>query len=268
MDRFDETLRAMAREEDTPVPEGFGARLAGTLAALPPKNRTGGWSLAARYALAACLCVVLMGTALAAVYAAGGFRSIQVNGSRGYTLQGGERRYVPLSSLSQEVLDLSEPVKTVSRAFSSLAEAERFCGVTLPRDPVLDGLEDTACTLEVSAGPNGPNCLYFSHHGVTAAGQSVQARVWLLTENMEDGQDGFTVKKSYAPGVAGSFESYTASNGLTAFVTRVDRTWDKDVKYTADLLVDGVQYTILVWGVTPEEVSGTLRGVLDGFQVE
>ena len=64
MKELDEKLRRMAREEDTPVPDGFDERLAARLAALPGGRRR--LSRGVRAALiAACLCVAVVGTTVA-----------------------------------------------------------------------------------------------------------------------------------------------------------------------------------------------------------
>lgn len=64
MKHLDEKLRRMAREEDTPVPDGFDERLAARLAALPGGRRR--LSRGVRAALiAACLCAAVAGTAVA-----------------------------------------------------------------------------------------------------------------------------------------------------------------------------------------------------------
>ena len=64
MTNFDERLRTMAHREDTPVPVGFDGRLAEKMAALPGERRRlsrGGKIIL----IAACLCIVAVGTAFA-----------------------------------------------------------------------------------------------------------------------------------------------------------------------------------------------------------
>ena len=64
MTDFDEKLRQMATAEDTPVPDGFDARLADTLSGLPGGARRLRRGL--RIALiAACLCAAVVGTTMA-----------------------------------------------------------------------------------------------------------------------------------------------------------------------------------------------------------
>ena len=64
MTNFDKKLRQMATAEDTPVPDGFDARLADTLSALPGGGRRLRRGL--RIALiAACLCATVVGTTMA-----------------------------------------------------------------------------------------------------------------------------------------------------------------------------------------------------------
>lgn len=64
MTDFDEKLRQMATAEDTPVPDGFDARLTDTLAALPGGARRLRRGLKTAL-IAACLCAAVVGTSLA-----------------------------------------------------------------------------------------------------------------------------------------------------------------------------------------------------------
>ena len=63
MKDLDSRLRTLARAEETPLPEGFEARLGETLSALPERRR-GGRPLRTAI-LAACVCLALAGTVLA-----------------------------------------------------------------------------------------------------------------------------------------------------------------------------------------------------------
>ena len=65
MTNLDEKLKQMAREEDTPVPEGFDERLEARLLSLPGGRRRLG-RRAKIAILAACLCVAVVGTAFGA----------------------------------------------------------------------------------------------------------------------------------------------------------------------------------------------------------
>lgn len=67
MDHFDEKMKDRAAKESTPVPEGFEARLAETLAGLPEKKRRK-FGAVRWVVVAACLCLLLAGAGFAAIY--------------------------------------------------------------------------------------------------------------------------------------------------------------------------------------------------------
>ena len=67
MDHFDEKMKDRAAKESTPVPEGFEARLAETLARLSEKKRRK-FGAVRWVVVAACLCLLLAGAGFAAVY--------------------------------------------------------------------------------------------------------------------------------------------------------------------------------------------------------
>ena len=114
------------------------------------KRRRNGWSRGA--VIAACLCLVLAGTAMAAELA--GFHITgffedepRVTGPdgtvelvSGYTASRGIR-YFSVEDFSQEIIELDQGfTEPAARSFSSWEKMEEYVGLTVMDNPVLDGV--------------------------------------------------------------------------------------------------------------------------------
>ena len=155
MKDLDSRLRTLARAEETPLPEGFEARLGETLSALPERRR-GGRPLRTAI-LAACVCLALAGTVLAVesglfarVLRPGDpeFHNIQEDlpYELGYDVAGNWVVTTPAGAIPAE--DFSPAVRDLAAeaveqyAWTSAEDwqaAEDFVGRELPRFPQLAG---------------------------------------------------------------------------------------------------------------------------------
>ena len=155
MKDLDSRLRTLARAEETPLPEGFEARLGETLSALPERRR-GGRPLRTAI-LAACVCLALAGTVLAVesglfarVLRPGDpeFHDIQEDlpYELGYDVAGNWVVTTPAGAIPAE--DFSPAVRDLAAeaveqyAWTSAEDwqaAEGFVGRELPRFPHLAG---------------------------------------------------------------------------------------------------------------------------------
>lgn len=162
MNEFDARLKMMAGAEVCPVPEGFEGRIGKQLEELNEakvrKLRPARWALAA-----ACLCVVLVGTAFA-VEAVTGISILRYFSAEEYdkimqsvdpNYRSGEEQYigivlpseemgVSLDGISKEALTFARKHEAAGDAadkeFSSLEEMEAFLGLDFYDNPVMDDL--------------------------------------------------------------------------------------------------------------------------------
>ena len=152
MKDLDSRLRTLARAEETPLPEGFEARLGETLSALPERRR-GGRPLRTAI-LAACVCLALAATfALALTPLAVGF-TLSSLGAREELLNGvGNLLGMLMTFLGGAWMPLSlmgSAVQTVAH-FVPTYWVNDAIGKALASDLTSTVLGDIACDLGVTA---------------------------------------------------------------------------------------------------------------------
>ena len=244
--------------------------------------------------IAACLCLALAGTAVAAQVF-----SVQVDfqpdrasdpdfsvpGLGMYTVSGGVA-YFPEDIFSQEVRELGRQ-GIPAKSFSTWDELERFVGRNLMDNPVLEGAP-RGISSEFVGMRNATNVLLTAssvENGLFDIGTQdnyklddvlLRRRAVLYTdvaqENFRDtyGEDHEPeIYWYYDAGAQLSEEEYTTPNGLTAAIVRED---GRFTEYTAHFSINGVRCTIMAsyqgkdWQQdNSEHVLAVLKQVLDGF---
>lgn len=221
---------------------------------------------------AACVCMAVGVTAFAAGLLTGGFRSVRLLANdkeqNGYGLYGGEYEFLPETSLSDAVLALAadHTPGDATKYFQdqSWAAAEAFSGVSLPKNPVLDGLDIGECSLTVSSDSEGPTRLQFRQW---ARGMGVRMSVEVYTERMAS--DELWTERYFRPGDTLTQEEYTAQNGLSTVIMHLQPQEDLQTaeRYEADFLLEGFQYHIEVEAQNdPEAALEQLHDILEGFE--
>ncbi len=267
-----------------------------------PAPRRAGWSRPAL--IAACLCLILAGTAAAAAGGAG-MRVIRLFSSEkslvkygyndshsGYEIVGGAA-YIPADSLSDEInqLALEHPCETSYKAFVRLEFAEDYIGRNLldnalfdkaPTGGIYSDAENTergGCLMMVSAnkeGLTGVNVVTRYMFGSLAGGQEqveVELRADLYTDiyaKMGEGQaedKKHTWKKRYFPdGAEIVQEDYTTPDGLETIILQVKA---QPALYAALFSLNGVRFEITASHSTDSAFAlETLKMVLDACTVE
>ncbi len=230
--------------------------------------------------IAACACLLLMGSAFAAVYAMGGFASVELqeteSGKPGYGLTGGDFRFLSAESLTDEVLALAETDPAYATRYfigQDWSAAEAFSGVTLPENPVIDALDIGGCFLSVQSNDAGPTWLHFQQwtRGL-AVSISAEAYTDLMGEALDP--EDFFVGRYFAPGYELSTEEYITRSGLSAVIVHLapgdgmpdPEKYNTCERYEADLMLDGFRYHINIdVDGSSEEALEQLHGILEGF---
>lgn len=254
--------------------------------------------------IAACLCLALVGTAVAAqVFAVR--VDLQTNPDHpgdNYTVTGGIA-FFPADSFPQQVHDLAVLHETTGKNFTSWAELEEFLGRDLPSSTALDSAEPGP-EARVSGSERGTNILLYvdtADQGLVAIGARghylldgiwVQQSANLYTDKMEQnykeyGQEGEEFEGGfimlYENGATMTKETYTTPGGLTATIVEVKSAPDAlrpATEYNAHFSIDGIQYKVSAAfyevGMTAAEAAAkddpahtlsVLKQVLDGFVV-
>lgn len=254
--------------------------------------------------IAACLCLLVSGTAFAAQIAGIPQLILQVF-SRGegshYTVAGGAA-FFPAESLSEEIRALAEeyPEGSVGKAFNTWEEMEGFIGVNLQDNPVLESASAGKGTkINNVMGKYVANILtnaqglesvwffggYYLHgNGDVQDAVSIMVQGALCTEQVENQEYG--EGRFYQEGTRLTQESYTAPSGLKAEIIQVERperggieinetgservvTVEPCTDYIALFSLNGIRYTLRAeYDKNPELALSTLKEVLDGFVVE
>lgn len=257
--------------------------------------------------IAACLCLVLAGTALAAELAGvriawtgpGSEEWLKENGVA-YTVEN-ELAYFPLDSFSEEVAALSSEVQnqTVSWPFASWDELEEYLGRNVLDNLALD---------EAAKGPDAAfqgstekwtNILLMAHFndqglaGITANGNhlidgiQIGVHAQLYTELMRAPVE---ARGGQEPGIVTAnegeefsfMEVYTAANGVEATITQktdASSGTKETYAYYAHFSANGIGFHVTAAcypvGYTPETLPDSpdhtlsvLKEVLDGFAFE
>ena len=255
------------------------------------KHTRRGWSRIA--VIAACLCLLLAGTAVAAELA--GVRIIEFYSGpasdnegydaaekAGYMIEGGVA-YFQLDSFSEEIrsLALEYPHSQVAKSFASWDDAEAFIGMNLQDNPLLDSA-DPGMPMEVSslsmlgartnimlqtACDEALSAVYL-HGNYDLSGVKVGLVAEIFTEQeTQYFAEGYTPQtgRFYPEGTAVSqSETYTAPDGLEARTLLVERSYG-DVEWIALFEINGVRFTLSARCADAALAQETLFEVLDGF---
>lgn len=122
MDRFDEKLKHMAKQEECIVPEGFDGRLQNVLDNLPPRAAKRGLGAAKIMLIAAAACLLLMGTALAASPGLREMLSTALGAFAPYAQEQGGQAYV-MDGIEVRVLSAMADQDTI-RVYAQLKDLE------------------------------------------------------------------------------------------------------------------------------------------------
>ena len=204
--------------------------------------------------IAACLCLVLAGTAAAHTWIAG-FNAadfftdeIYENKSyQGYTLWGG-RKFFPLDELSQRALDTAaeNPCAAIALEVSNLDRLEAFSGLELPESLELDNMVRRSFKAAMSCDQEGPTCITYweSFRGKEDLTLQMEVKVAIYTERMYSPDlelsTGYFIPSEYTV----ETEEYTTANGQTALLTHFYKFMASSSEdgYYADFVSDGLIY--------------------------
>ena len=276
-------------------------------ASVPVRRREKRGRLRPVWIAAACLCLVLSGTALAAQLPAISQMILRVlpgGEESGYTVAGGTA-YFPMDSLSEELCALAEghPGEVVGRSFATWEELEAFIGRNLQDNPVLEAAQVGKQTrIEGAMGPyvarisgdaGGLRTVWLSGgyylHGEPDSDGGLGGTVSILvqgalyTERMEGADDWeYQEGRFYVEGTELEREGYVTPGGLEAELLQIQRPEGKEIEidgemvavksgtdYVALFSLNGVRYTVQAeCDDDPALAFSTLKEVLDGFVVE
>lgn len=255
------------------------------------KHTRRGWSRIA--VIAACLCLLLAGTALMAELS--GVRIIEFYSGpasdnegydavekAGYMIEGGVA-YFQLNSFSEEIksLALKYPHGQVAKSFASWDDAETFIGMNLQDNPLLDDA-DPGIPMEISNLPMlGARTNIMLQTACDEALSAVYLRgnydlggvkVELVAEIFTEQErqyftEGYTPQtgRFYPEGaVVSQSETYTATNSLEARTLLVERSY-RDMECIALFELGGVRFTLSTRCEDAALAQETLFEILDAF---
>lgn len=232
--------------------------------------------------IAACVCLVLLGTAVAVQYF-----GVRVSVGRGQDwdvrMEGGIT-YYPVDILSEEVRALENERKTIP--FGSWQEAEDFLGVDLMNNPVLDSSPAERFWAKFINGGKAVTGKFVLRMSADLAefrmfgcyereNVYISVQSFLFTERMkEENIDwdelyyGLRFPEEKAQAI--SEGTYTTPNGLTAQLVTVEHASGSD-SYIATFSLNGIPITVWTQAYShssPENAREVLYQVLDGFVLE
>lgn len=257
--------------------------------------------------IAACVCLALVGGAFAATYIAGFsafetyeagnliFKNVGRIAYSGYRLSGGMAP-IPAQEFSDEVRALPEGNTQV--IFDSWEEAERFLGVQLERNTLLEEMEHTLCidpklernahcVLGFSVGDNGLEQVFAEAHYVEGENHILSSVLvsWyaLLTTENSDRTHAYEVL--YPSERELLVEKYTGVGGLESIIVEArkpegDSIWTvagpgyREANYRGYFSVNGVAYCVGTWGYCAIECEESdilslklLKQIIDSYVV-
>lgn len=237
-------------------------------------------------AIAACLCLALVGTAAAARFAGVWMVDAQHEDMRGVQLGGGITCY-PVDVLSEEVRALDGAYAL--KSFKSWENMENFIGVDLMDNPVLDAspnpnrihiYRDTYTTpdgLEVQDDVKGRffarvSALLKTVHAVgfyEIEDVEIEVNAILYTERATDrlNEDESYMGVYFQAEEELIQETYTTPNGLEVQIAWSDDTGNKSACVAA-FSINGIPFSVVtLYQGNVETNREVLKTVLDGFQV-
>ena len=241
----------------------------------PPKQRR--LSKLVRVGLiAACLCLVLIGTASAVRYYIG---IRLVDGDDGFTLAQGGIAYVPYDSLSEEIRAIIEEANnsTVIREAFSWQDVENLIGIDLMNNPVLDASPSHNYFAE-RHGVMGRFHVEPSRHSICAYGcfeigdVNINVESRLFIENSQSAQENWDetfLGIKFLDDSDVTQDSYTAPSGLITQIMEV-HTPRENSSDSFDCYgffsLDGIPTIVRCASSTSmEEARTVLHQILDGF---
>lgn len=263
----------------------------------PAVRRRAGWSRPAL--IAACLCLLLAGTAMAAA-GVSRMRVTRVFDSEkslakygyedsysGYEIVGG-MACVPADALSEEINQLvfASPRETICKLVSGWNAAEEFLGRNLLDNPVLDkapsarrymdGTEMGMCMITAGANDKGLTAVHvgtsYLFGEITGGKERVEVEVEAdlytdLYAEMKAGQSEEEMsleKKLFPAGAVTGQEDYITPDGLETVIFRI-----QPDAYSACFSLNGVRFGITASHSTDSAFAlETLKTVLDACTVE
>ena len=254
-------------------------------------SRRGRWPRPA--VIAACLCLVLAGTAVAAGISGTRLTGIFQTEEGPYYTYGGGVSFYPMDSFSTELLDFAakNAAREIAyRHFYTWEEAEAFAGINIMDNPVLDQAsqgpaeDGLSNVLGVTSNDGGLIDLWcYSFYEIDGVDLILDGD--LYTERMLDGQPEDFQPSSDArfcvPDIALTQEDrYVAPSGLEADVMQTDVSDSVhasdglgNILYTAFFSLNGVQFRLIAQSSStdnedPAHTLAVLQEVLDGFVYE
>ncbi len=235
--------------------------------------------------IAAALCLALVGTAFSAAHYFG-VRIVDGAGENDYDiwLEGGIT-YYPLDSLSDELKALGDEGEWAYQTFKSWRQVEKFAGIDLMNNPVLDGCPALTFSQGVLIGEDSVEYKFLVHTtpglervmidgcyemgdvDITVSGCLYTER---KTENGEEWDERFSAY-SFPEDVQTSRESYTAKNGLKAqvIVAEYPDGYNGYRSCMAAVSINGIPFIIETSSRNSmDEAQEALYRVLDGFVLE
>lgn len=242
--------------------------------------------------VAACVCLVLAGTALAAGYIAGNFRAMRPSEREfivaplsgegqtltGYTLLGGTIRFFSPELLSDSARKIAsdQGANTAFLGFRDLEEAQEFYQLSLPVNPVLDNFPLSYCASTMDSSDEGVTRItltqtYRNVEGIN--GLTLRVEITALTELMESADREMWFKYGYPAQYDCSLSEYR-SGSMTAIVAHVQymgsgqspwQLYGNDC-YSAHFILDGMVYRVLLTcGEATPQAQPLLESVLAGY---
>lgn len=225
--------------------------------------------------VAACVCLALLGTALAVRYAG----VTVTDGDDGITYLQGGIAYYPYGNLSDEIKALEGFQETSNgnliRPVSSWQAAEDFIGINLMDNPVLDGCPPTHFS-HMFDGVMGdylivaePDLSAVRTYGCYEMGEAnIMVEAHLFTDrkaDMPEDWDEQFLGYIFHDGTLVSRDTYTASNGLMAQILEYTCPGDTPTCKAA-FSINGIPAIVTV--SDSPDVREVLYQVLDGFVLE
>lgn len=250
--------------------------------------------------IAACLCLALIGTAMAGEIISGGgglleffrgqtFPEVDVlDPMDGYSVTNIGVTPLPVADFSREVRELAENAQEdmVGMPFASWADAQRYLGVELMRNDVLEradrqpfgwGAEDNLvhCLVEVGAYDNLLRWVhvvasYALEDGADGVAMiTVQAQAY--TEHTLVDPNGIGMTTAYDQGTVELLQQeYTAANGTPVTIVELRRQGGGDASaaaFDAYFSMKGIRYQVICRGQDNAEAAlAVLKQVLDAFR--
>lgn len=224
-------------------------------------------------AIAACLCLALLGTAAAVNFYGPGI----VDGEDGFTYFQGGIAYYPYDDLSDEIKALESEVHF--KSFDSWQAAEDFIGVDLMNNPVLDASPATqyyAVFRDEHSSVKGRFVATMSKRleqvrlcGCYEIGEvNIDMYSLLFTDRCPEDWDERFWGRSFPEGTELSRELYTSPNGLQTQIMEVEEHAHDCLDCLAIFSLNGVPFVVNAHSHNSmEEARAALIQVLDGFEV-